>query len=405
MPLRNEAGEIVCWVGTNTDITQQREAQEALREADRRKDEFISTLAHELRNPLAPVQNAAEILSRLQHGDPRVERMAAVIKRQITQMSRLLDDLLDVARIARGKLHLRLEHCDLAEIVASTAEDYRQSLVAAGITLTVDVGGKSVPVVGDPVRLAQMTGNYLQNASRFAANAQVRVEVRAEPQMGDAVVRVIDTGAGISKELLPKLFSSFAQEEQGLARTTGGLGLGLALTKGLAQLHGGSVAAYSSGLGQGATFEFRIPLRASDQVPSGEPVTKSTAAGTHPLKVLVIEDNVDAAETLQVLLESEGHDVRIASDGRSGVDTARGWRPDLVICDLGLPGEVDGFGVASALKGEPVTRSAKLIALSGYADMSSRETARSRGFDAHLAKPISFEDLKVCVTNVMGAQP
>lgn len=390
-PLHDQTGKIVRWFGTNTDVTEQLQAQEALREADRRKDEFIAALAHELRNPLAPVRNAAEMLARLSNTDARVERMIGVIQRQVTHMARLLDDLLDVARIARGQLLLRIEPCDLGEIALSTARDYSETMKAAGIRLIVHPPLRPLPVRGDPVRLAQAVGNYLQNAVRFARGATVTVQACADAETGEGVVTVSDTGPGISPQLLPRLFVSFAQAEQGLARGDGGLGLGLSLTRGLAELHGGRVLAHSEGEGRGATFELRIPL--AQAVEPSPQVSTPTVRTREKSRILVIEDNHDSANTLALVLEAEGHEVRVAHEGVNGLAEAAGWVPDVVISDLGLPGAVDGYGVARALRASAPTADVRLLALSGYADSDSVQRARAAGFDEHLRKPVDLPQL------------
>lgn len=272
LPIRDRDGRIVWWFGTNTDVTEQRKVAEALREADRRKDEFIAILAHELRNPLAPVRNAVDILRRIGSSDPKLARIYDIVDRQITHMARLVDDLLDVSRIQRGQLVLRTEPCDLARVVGQTAEDYRSSFEAARLELEVTIPEEPVWILGDAVRLAQMVGNLLQNAVRFTETGGARVRVEQDSARHAAVVTVTDTGIGMDRALLERLFDPFAQAEQGLARQKGGLGLGLTLTRGLAQLHGGSIVASSPGSGCGSTFTFRVPLlsesdavRASDR--------------------------------------------------------------------------------------------------------------------------------------------
>jgi PAS domain S-box-containing protein len=383
-PLHDHAGRIVSWFGTNTDVTAQRQAEEALRDADRRKDEFIAVLAHELRNPLAPVRNAAEILKRIGIQDPRLERTRDIIGRQVTHMARLIDDLLDVSRIARGKLTLRKEPCDLAAIVAQTAEDYRASLEAAGQQLVLHAE-RPAWVLGDPVRLAQMLGNLLTNAARFS-DGPGTVDVRTVPDAGHGQVRIVvrDTGLGMDEEMLGRLFDPFAQATQDMARSKGGLGLGLALTRGLAELHGGGVMAESEGLGRGSTFTVILPLAR----PAGaERQARDPGEMGEPLRILVIEDNHDAAATLGELLQLGGHQVELAFDGQGGIDKARAMRPDVVISDIGLPGQVSGYDVGRMLRDDPVMEGAYLIALSGYADANARRRCTEAGFDAHLAKP------------------
>jgi PAS domain S-box-containing protein len=395
--LRDRKGALVSWFGTHTDITDQLKAQEALKEADQRKDDFIAILAHELRNPLAPVRTAVEILRRVRDEEPRQQRAREVIDRQIGHMARLIDDLLDISRIARGKLNLQLERCDLAAVTRDTAEDYRDSVDASGLSLHVDVGGQPLWVEGDPVRLAQMVSNLLSNAIRFTEPGGA-IEVRAESDAdhGMVLVRVSDTGVGVAPEFMERLFDPFSQVSQGLARSKGGLGLGLALTKGLAHLHGGHITVHSEGQGRGATFTLTIPMAPAPE--PGAPVSASSAEPPHKaLRVLVIEDNQDAAQTLGDLLELAGHQVRLAFDGDSGVSLARVFVPDAVISDIGLPAPMDGFEVVRRLRLLPELAGTRLVALSGYADEATRKRCLSAGFDAHVAKPADLATLEAAL--------
>lgn len=405
-PVRDAQGRITGAIVAQMDISAlvQSEAalralNEKLREADRRKDEFIGILAHELRNPLAPVRNAVEILRRAGVAEPRVERARSVIERQVAHMARLIDDLLDVSRIARGKLALQREACDLSAIARQTAEDYRASIEESGLRLVIAGAKEPAWVEGDPVRLAQMIANLLHNAARFTDRGG-QVEVRAEVSLDarQALVSVTDTGVGIPPDLLSRLFDPFSQADQDLARSKGGLGLGLSLTRGLAELHGGAVEVRSEGLGRGATFTLRIPLLASRYA--------SLDAGSGPamdggaLRVLIVEDNRDAAETLAELLSLEGHEVRLAFDGATAVQAAKELPPDAVISDIGLPGELDGYSVARALRADPATAGVYLIALSGYANEDARRRSREAGFDVHLAKPADITMIERALTVV-----
>jgi PAS domain S-box-containing protein len=399
-PLRDAAGQIESWFGTNTDITEQLDAQRALHEADRRKDEFIAILAHELRNPLAPVRTAVEILRRTGGHEPRQDRAREVIDRQVSHMSRLIDDLLDVSRIARGKLVLRRERCDFGAVARQIAEDYRQSIEAAGLRLHVRCAPQPIWVDGDPVRLAQMIGNLLNNATRFTERGgQVEVHAEADTQRRLAIVRVVDTGVGMDQSLMERLFDPFSQASQDLARSKGGLGLGLALTKGLVELHGGGVAVGSDGRGQGSTFTLRLPLAVS-AAGAMRPAARPAAGSPAPLRVLVIEDNEDAARSLGELLELGGHQVRLAFDGESGVAAASEFLPDVVISDIGLPGEIDGYGVAEALRANEVLRETYLIALSGYANEQARRRSAAAGFDVHLPKPADIHVLEQTLATI-----
>jgi PAS domain S-box-containing protein len=392
-PLCDESGRVVSWFGTNTDITAQRDAEQALREADRRKDEFIAILAHELRNPLAPVRTAVEILRRLAPDEPRISRARDAIDRQVSHMARLIDDLLDVSRISRGKLALKKGPCDVSAVARQMAEDYRSGVEAAGLTLSIETAGSPVWIEGDPVRLGQMVGNLLHNAIRFTEpGGRVEVRVQRNDADGLALVSVTDSGVGIDPLLLSRLFDPFSQGEQDIARSKGGLGLGLALTKGLAELHGGGVAASSEGRGLGSTFTLRLPLSRSREVDAA--ATGVRAPRGEPLRILLVEDNADAAEMLGSLLELQGHDVRIAYEGISAVEMAREFLPEVVISDLGLPGELDGYGVARSVRDMPELASSYLIALSGYASEDTRRRAREAGFHQHFAKPASLGELE-----------
>jgi len=398
LPIRDDAGKIVRWFGTNTDITAQRNAEEALREADRRKDAFLAMLAHELRNPLAPARTAIHILRKVGSPEPMAVRARDIIDRQVTHMARLIDDLLDVSRISRGKLQLRKERCDLAQIVRQTLDDYRANLESEGLAWTVSEPREPLWVDGDPTRLVQMVGNLLNNAIRFTEpGGRVSVRVEEDRIHEAAVVTIEDTGIGMEPALLSRLFDPFSQAEQGIGRSKGGLGLGLALTKGLVELHGGAVAAQSEGLARGSTFTLKLPLAPGAARPA-EPRVQSTSADG--LRVLVIEDNEDAAETLAELLSLAGHEVKVAFEGRTGIDAARAARPDVVISDIGLPGGTDGYAVARALRGAPSLAPAFLIALSGYAQEEDQRRSLEAGFDAHLAKPPDLKKLEALLASV-----
>lgn len=368
------------------DITERQRAEQALRDSDRRKDEFIALLAHELRNPLGPIRSAVEILRRALPDDPKVRRPREIIERQVSHMTRLIDDLLDVSRIARGKLDLQTMRCDLHAIVRQTAEDYRASLERRGLQLVVRGAGRPGWVEGDPVRLSQILANLLSNSEKFTPEGgTVEVLLPDDRVSGSHVVEVVDTGMGIRPDFLPWVFEPFSQQAQDLARSQGGLGMGLALSRGLARLHGGDLVAHSAGPGQGARFVLSLPARSGPaDVGTDSPAAQ---AGTCRLRVLVIEDNTDAAVALSQLLEMAGHEVQVRFDGVSGLEAALALRPQAVISDLGLPGACDGYCVASALREDPRTRALPLIALSGYADAVARDKAARAGFDLHLAKP------------------
>jgi PAS domain S-box-containing protein len=369
------------------DATERKQALEALREADRRKDEFLGILSHELRNPLAPIRNSVFILERAAPGTEAATRAKEVIRRQTAHLTRLVDDLLDVTRVARGKIELRRSRVDLREVVLHAAEDFRLLFRDRGVALDVVVPAEGIWADADATRITQVIGNLLHNASKFTRGGE-SVALTLAANGAAAEVRVRDTGAGIDPALLPTIFEAFVQGERTLARTEGGLGLGLALVKGIVELHGGSVRVESGGKGRGAEFVVRLPLAAA--------TTEARVVAPRPLqngarRVLVVDDNADAAETLAEIARMLGHDVDVANDGASALDKARANPPDVVLCDIGLPG-MSGYDVARALR---ASRGAgmQLIAVTGYAQPEDVRRAVEAGFDAHLAKPANLDVL------------
>jgi PAS domain S-box-containing protein len=376
------------------DITDEKRALEILTEADHRKDEFLAMLSHELRNPLAPIRNSLFILERAAPGGEQALRARAIIGRQIDHMTRLVEDVLDVTRIARGKIRLQRERIELSELVRRTVEDHRPLLTSFGVALSLDAGDRALWVDADGTRLVQVVGNLLQNAIKFAGRGgRVRVEVTPDDPAGQVIIRVSDTGVGISPELLPRLFQPFMQAPTTLDRSRGGLGLGLSLVKGLVELHGGHVGARSDGPGLGAEFTVRLPLVTPAAQP-GAPAPPASRAPPGPprRRVLVIEDNLDAAESLREVLELDAHEVAVAHDGPEGVAMARELRPEIILCDIGLPG-LDGYAVARALRSDVALRGTLLVALSGYAQPEDRQRSQEAGFDHHLAKPPDLDEL------------
>jgi signal transduction histidine kinase len=359
-------------------------SEATLREVDRRKDDFMAMLAHELRNPLAPLRNALEILN-LRAGDPTVvERVRAIMDRQVTHLGRLVDDLLDVVRITTGKVQLRRQRLDLGELARQAVADHRLAAEARRLVLVASAPSAPVWVAGDPTRLVQVLDNLLTNALKFTPpGGTITVEV-APTTDGRATLSVRDTGAGIEPDMLARLFEPFSQADRTLARSSGGLGLGLAIVRGLAELHGGSVRATSAGLGAGATISVTLPAHV-------EPPALTQGAAPAPpsprrLRVLVVEDNRDAADSLRMLLDAHGYDVEVAYSGPDGVRAAEAHHPEVIICDLGLPG-MDGYAVAGEVRNNPATARTRLIALTGYGQEDDRRRAREAGFDAHLTKP------------------
>ncbi len=363
-------------------------ANAGLREADHRKDQFLALLGHELRNPLAPISNSAYILRHAGPGSEEAERARTVIERQTEHLARLVDDLLDVTRISAGKVTLVRERMDLREIVRMTTHDLHDLSEEAGVETRLEPTGLAPLWVDvDPTRISQVVGNLLQNAVKFTpAGGSVSVSVLAR---GDtAEVRVRDTGIGMEPATIQIMFEAFAQAEQSLARSNGGLGLGLALARGLVELHGGTIEASSEGMGRGSELVVRLPLSAGGE--SADPVPEAVAARRR--SVLIIDDNPDVARSLADVLELQGHEVTLARDGQSGFELAREKQPDVVLCDLGLP-DLDGYEVARRLRREECLRATRLFALSGYARPEDRDRSRAAGFDAHIAKPPNLDEL------------
>jgi two-component system CheB/CheR fusion protein len=373
------------------------EAERALRESERHKDDFLAMLSHELRNPLVPISNSLFILDRASPGGEQDRRARTVMARQVRQLTRLVDDLLDVTRISSGKLRFVKARFDLVELIRRTAEDHRTVFAQAGIEFELRAGDRPLYVDGDEARIEQVVGNLLSNSVKFTARGG-RVALEVEPVVRDAmaVLRVQDTGIGMSCDMLTKLFRPFVQADVSLDRSRGGLGLGLALVKGVVELHGGRVEARSAGVGAGAEFIVWLPAEAAAAVPQ----RPTQASRPPPRRVLVIEDNRDAADTLREVLGFGEHQVEVATNGSEGIAKAQSFRPDVVLCDIGLPG-MDGYEVARALRRDRSLDSTRLVALTGYALPEDEARAREAGFDVHLPKPPSLEDIEA----VLAALP
>lgn len=374
--------------------------QTLLQKADRQKDEFLATLAHELRNPLAPIRTAVELLRLRGSGDPMVERARAVIERQALHLSRLVNDLLDVSRITLGRIQLQQERVDLGDVAASAAEANAQALAQRGLQLEREVHGQGVFVQGDPTRLAQCVMNLLNNAVKFTPPGG-RVALRVRQQGGQAIVEVQDHGVGISPENLDRIFELFVQERRSGHDGNTGLGIGLALTRRLVELHGGTVHATSAGLGRGSTFSIELPaVQAPEQQPAKTvPANETPAQG---LRVLVVDDNADAADTLAELLQLSGFDVSRAQDGLSAVRAVSKQRPDAVLLDIGLP-DIDGYEACRRMRSDTsLAKQPLVIAVTGWGQQSDREAAREAGFDGHLTKPVAFDKLMALLQSLQA---
>jgi two-component system CheB/CheR fusion protein len=364
-----------------------------LANADRRKDEFLAMLAHELRGPLAPISNAVQIIKSCDDDRATVEKARGMVERQVQHLSRIVDDLLDVSRVTKGKLTLRKAPVEVATVVARAIEMSRPLLDARGHELAVTLPREPLWVRADVTRLAQVVGNLLNNAAKYTApRGHIRLSV--EPAAGQVVVRVRDDGMGIPADLLPRVFDLFTQGENSLARSEGGLGIGLTVVKSLVEMHGGTVTAQSDGPGQGSEFEVRLPLlerkpaAAVAAAAGGPPVGRRAASR----RVLVVDDNVDAAESLATVLRIAGHEVRTTHDGGAALTAAEAFRPQVVLLDIGLP-QMDGYEVARRLRARPGLEKALLVAVTGYGQEEDRCRAEEAGFDAHLVKPADLAAL------------
>ncbi|WP_437967171.1 ATP-binding protein [Sorangium sp. So ce260] len=365
-------------------------------EADRRKDEFIAMLSHELRNPLAPITTGLELLqmNTSERGDRDDSQILATLERQVKTIVRLVDDLLDVSRITRGKIELKRERLDVSSVVLTAVDSVRPLLAQRRheLILSVEPG---ISVHGDRVRLEQIVVNLLNNAIKYT-NPGGRVSLSCAESDGDAWIRVTDTGVGISAELLPRVFEPFMQARRTLDRSQGGLGVGLTLVKRLAELHGGRVEAVSAGPGEGTAISVWLPLAGASAESAAAPVTEIPRSGASALRVLLVDDNVDAAEGLRRILQLHGHTVSMAHDGPAALETARASKPELVLLDIGLPG-MDGYEVVRRLRAEPELRRSYIAAVSGYGQDQDRRRSREAGFDAHLTKPVATAQLLALV--------
>ena len=376
------------------EIVERRAAEMQLQEAGRRKDEFLAMLSHELRNPLAPIRTALEVIRRIAPPDPKIGWATDIMVRQLKQMTRLIEELLDVARISQGKIVLSREKVDLNAVILQSVETAQPLIDAREQRLQVLPLAEPMWLHGDFARLAQIVSNLLNNASKYSEKGtRIALEASASPQ--GAVIQVSDQGIGIDAQLLPRIFDLFTQGSRTLDRAQGGLGVGLTLAQRLAQMHGGSIEAASEGIGRGAVFTLRLPC--VGLVRSGEAGGPAPEAGTtHPARVLVVDDNHDAAHSVADLLALGGHEVRTAADGREALTVAEHFSPEVVVLDIGLP-ILDGYEVAARLRTMDGTRGALLLALTGYGQQDDRERAEAAGFDHHFVKPADPVALQKCI--------
>ncbi|HKU70246.1 MAG TPA: ATP-binding protein, partial [Burkholderiales bacterium] len=364
-------------------------------EADRRKDQFLATLAHELRNPLAPIRTSLDIL-RMAQMPPLAADACSIMERQMTHLVRLVDDLMEVSRITRGKIELRVETVDLASVIASAVETSRPLIDAGRHKLSVSLPGEPLMIEGDPVRLSQVFSNLLNNSARYT-DPGGRISIEAWRADGSIVITVRDTGVGIRPEALPRVFEMFAQAHATDVRAQTGLGIGLTIVRSLVELHGGSVSAESEGPGRGSRFSVRLPLAARGGTAAVVPISHA-ARFRKQRRVLLVDDNRDAADSLRVLLQTRGAEVRVAYDGASALEALEHFRADVAILDLGLPG-MDGFEVARRIR-ERTGGSCSLIALTGWGQEEDRRQTEAAGFSHHLVKPVSIEALQATLESL-----
>ena len=398
VPFKNDEGQVIRWFGTNTDVTEQRRMAQELEQlagelaaADRRKDEFLATLAHELRNPLAPIRNSLEVLKHAAGDGELIDASRETMERQMTQMVRLIDDLLDVSRITRNKLDLRCARVELASIVHHAVETCRPLIDDAGLQFELSLPAAPIYLHADSIRLTQVFSNLLTNASKYTERGG-KIQFVVERQGGDAVITVSDTGVGIPPNMLPRVFEMFTQIERTRPLAQGGLGIGLTIVKRLVEMHDGSITAQSDGEGLGSRFTVRLPILSENSAPVQHLTTNGTLPKLAPRKILVVDDNQDAAKTLALLLQMTGHQVQTAHDGGAALRLAEEFRPEVILLDIGMP-VLNGYDTCRALRQKPWGKEVLIIALTGWGQETDRRKSADAGFDGHLVKPVDHAEL------------
>jgi PAS domain S-box-containing protein len=400
-----ENGRLIRVWGTQLDITERKRLEDELRRraedlagADRRKDQFLAMLAHELRNPLAPIRNAVELMRQVETIDPAFQPSREMVERQVKHLARLVDDLLDVSRITQGSIRLRKEAVNLGNVIERAIEATRPLIDSRAHDLKVQLPTDPIRLEADPTRLEQILTNLLNNAAKYTMpGGQIRIAAALEG--GEAVVRVRDNGIGVPPDVLDRVFEPFVQSEGSLARSEGGLGIGLTLVRSLVEMHGGSVEATSPGLGQGSEFVVRLPANVPAEKGASSMPEPDVPFPSRGLRVLVVEDNVDAAESLSALLRLWGHEVRMVHDGLAAIDAAREQHPEVVLLDIGLPG-LDGYQVAKRLREDSSMDGTLLVAMTGYGQPEDRRRSREAGIHHHFVKPVEPFVLRTLLSNL-----
>jgi signal transduction histidine kinase/ActR/RegA family two-component response regulator len=392
IPLLDAHGRIVEWFGTAKDVTERKRTEQELRESDRRKDEFIAVLAHELRNPLAPLINAVQLLRRAANDTATRDQAFAIIERQTSSIARLVDDLMEMARVTSGRLTLQRERVPLADVVERSVEIVSGLMNQRGHRLSITLPPQPVEVCADANRLQQILVNLLNNAAKYTDDGG-RIDLIVSREGELAAIRVLDTGIGIEAELMPRLFQPFTQSPYSVGRSRGGLGIGLSLVRRLIELHGGTIEARSE-IGVGSEFTVKLPACAPSETPSEsvQPAPSAQSAA-RSLRVLVVDDDVDAARSLAMLLESNGHSVAVAHDGTAALSVAPQFQPHIALVDIGLP-ELDGYELARRLRADPQLQAIELVAVTGYGHADDSLRSYEAGYDEHLVKPVKFAALE-----------
>ncbi|MGH7873153.1 MAG: ATP-binding protein [Candidatus Binatia bacterium] len=399
-PIVDAADRLTGYIGSSSDITEIYESRQALKDRDQRKDEFLALLGHELRNPLTPISSGLEILKLTGNDSETADNVRSMMEQALTQMVRLVDDLLDASRITTGKLQLRKERVELATVMQSVVDTSRPFIEEHGQKLTIELPSAPILLDADPIRLAQVFLNLLNNAAKYS-EAGGHIALSAEAEDDQIVVRVTDTGIGILADHLPRIFEIFAQVDTALEKSQGGLGIGLSLAKGLVEMHGGRIAAHSNGPGLGSEFIVHLPIVVAEPLPKSAPNADAKASATAKRRILIVDDNLLGSQGTGMVLHAMGHEVATAHDGIKGMEQAQTFRPDVILLDIGLPG-LNGLETARCIRAQPWGKNIFLIAVTGYGQDQDRRRSQEAGFDHHMVKPIDFAELKKKLAEFAG---